>query len=197
MWFFIVIGVLMILPIAPLLRWMQAYHRSIDERLDKDPVSLATFTGVAVPFLIILLHVLKGFMLPWLSENMFYVQSSTAMIVALLTLVFDIWSPLSPNQKMAFWLLTLLGIYSFITPWFLLLAPLVFLGSVLVVNSIGIGALVAIILMFVPIWTGQFDPLFLMVNGGLFIVALFASNKDVFLLLDGKKETVLMTFRKR
>lgn len=197
MWFFIVIGGLMILPIAPLFRWMQAYHRSIDARLDKEPVSLQTFTGVAIPFLIIFLHVLKGFMLPWLSENLFYVQSGTAMIVTLLTLVFDVWHPFTPNQKTMLWLLTLLGIYAFITPWFLLVAPLIFLCSVLVINSIGIGALLAILMMFVPIWIGQFDPLFLMVNGGLFIIALFGNSKDVFLLLDGEKETVLMTFRRR
>lgn len=191
------VGGVIAIPIPTLMRWVQRYYRSIDARLEKNETDLKTFKGVLIPFLIVLLQLFKGFGLLWLTENVFYMSQITTIFVIWVMLIFDIWSPFSQEHSDFFWLYMLLGIYCFITPWFLLVAPLLFLVSVLLVNSIGLGVLTAIVLMFVPLWTGQFDALFFAANAGLFAIALFAKSRELFLFMDGQKETVLMAFRKR
>ena len=195
--FFLSIGFLVSLPIGPVALWAQAYYRSIDSRLEKDRLNLETFTGVGIPFLIILLQAIKGFVVPWLSENYFEIHSALVVVVIWVTLTLDIWSPFYSFKRNPYWMITLLGLYWFMSPWFLIVTPLLFLGGVLLFNSIELGALAAIVLMFVPIWTGQLDPHFFASNVGLFITALLCNRQAVFLVMEGQKETVLLAFRKR
>ncbi len=138
---------------------------------------------------------LKGFLVPYFTAKLFD-EGWEILSAVMITLLFHNWTFFQGfKNKQRLWL-PLWGLYTFMNPILGIVYPLTYAGSVLISNSLVIGFLVNIVLLFFMIGFLEVSSLFLPLNFFVFLITFFALRRPLFYHLE-KETTLLKSFHKR
>lgn len=194
--FFISVGLIAGLPLNHIFLWFYNKTREMAAKLDKPQAKYYVSKAPYIAFLGAASAILKGVLVMALSDFMIVTDYMMIGAIAVL-LILDYWNPLlkfNSNQQSS---LIITGIYAYMHPALLMIYPLCFLASLMLLNAIKPGYILAIILMWPVIWLFQLPSIYLILNSVIFVVILIANAGLILDHYEHQPYTLLMAFKNR
>ena len=191
--FLSIVGFCVALPFESLLPWLSRYLREANERVERTSTRAKLSKATMLNGLIHGLNLLKGYVPLYLSYT-YFTEDYHLIMTALLLLACHTWSPFNGFRPKGHMGMILVGMYGVINPWYLLWFPVIWALSLLILNSIPVGLIASILIMFFVVWATASSPIFVIVNFVIFIVIFFSLISVLFDHFEGKKMTLRRSF---
>ncbi|NQY73201.1 MAG: hypothetical protein HRT90_00395 [Candidatus Margulisbacteria bacterium] len=170
--------------------------RGVNNKLEK-PHSLVFFSfATFIPFISYLLIFLKGYGLLFLCDYLFENEYLIAACI-LIILFCNNWSIFLKFKNKSSFFIILWGIYMFLDTPLGLSYPILYLLSILLLNSFEVGQLMSTVLIFFGIWKMDLDTFYLPINFFIFLILLYAYRHVLFGYLEHKPKTLLNSYMNR
>jgi hypothetical protein len=194
--FLLVCAIVSALPFDDFLPWLSRYLREANHRIEQTRYRTRLSKAPHLFGLICAINWAKGFFPLWIA-NTYFNEDYHLVTTAVITLGLYTWNPFKGFKTNTQLGMILWGMYTAIHGWNFLWFPLIWGLFTLLLNSIPVGLIASIIVLFFGVWTTASTPLFLIVNFVIFVVAFLSMATTLFDHFEGRKMTLRRSFEQR